>query len=113
VHPKFRTPIVAIAIHVVVATILALGGSFATLALLSAVARLATYLFTCLAVPRLRKLNEGFRTPGLVVPILGALVSLLIVVTLDRAKLIAGAIALAVGALVYMLSARRLLNQRA
>ena len=107
VHPKFRTPIVAIVIHVVVATILALAGSFATLALMSAVARLATYLFTCLAVPRLRKINEGFRTPGLIVPILGSLVSLLIVVTLDRAKLLAGAIALAVGAMVYALSRRR------
>ena len=107
VHPKFRTPIVAIVIHVVVATILALAGSFATLALLSAVARLATYLFTCLAVPRLRKINEGFRTPGLIVPILGSLVSLLIVVTLDRTKLLAGAIALAVGAMVYALSRRR------
>lgn len=113
VHPRFRTPVVAIAIHVVVATVLALGGSFATLALLSAVARLATYLFTCAAVPRLRKLNEGFRTPGLIVPILGVLVSLLIVVTLDRKKLIAGAIALAVGALVYAISARRLLNRTA
>jgi len=113
VHPKFRTPVVAIAIHVIVATILALGGSFATLALLSAVARLATYLFTCAAVPRLRKLNEGFRTPGLIMPILGVIVSLLIVVTLDPKKLLAGAIALVVGALVYMLSARRLLNKAA
>ena len=113
VHPKFRTPVVAIMIHVVVATILALAGSFATLALLSAVARLATYLFTCAAVPRLRKLNEGFRTPGLIVPILGVLVSLLIVVTLDAKKLLAGAIALAAGAIVYLLSARRLLKQTA
>ena len=32
VHPKFRTPTVAIVIHVVVATILALAGSFAQLA---------------------------------------------------------------------------------
>lgn len=113
VHPKFRTPIVAIAIHVIVATALALGGSFATLALLSAVARLATYLFTCAAVPRLRKLNEGFRTPGLIVPVLGVAVSLLIVIALDSKKLIAGAIALVVGALVYVLSARRLLNKTA
>jgi len=60
-----------------------------------------------LAVPRLRKINEGFRTPGLIVPILGSLVSLLIVVTLDRTKLLAGAIALAVGAMVYALSRRR------
>lgn len=104
VHPRFRTPSVAIAIHAAVALGLALGGSFRQLALLSAVARLATYLATCLAVPRLRKLNEGFRTPGLIVPILGTLVALAFVVTLDRWKLLAAAIALTVGAIVYFLS---------
>jgi len=104
VHPRFRTPTVAILIHVVAATALALSSSFAQLALLSAVARLATYLFTCAAVPRLRKLNEGFRTPGLIIPILGTLVSLWLVVTLDRFKLIAAAIALTVGALVWVAS---------
>jgi basic amino acid/polyamine antiporter, APA family len=44
VHPRFHTPVVAIGIHAIVGTILALGGSFAKLALLSAVARLTTYL---------------------------------------------------------------------
>src|SRR6185295_11631169 len=65
VHPRFRTPTVAIAIHVALA--LALAGSFRTLALLSAVARLATYLVTCCAIPFLRKLHDspekGFRNP--------------------------------------------------
>ena len=104
VHPRFHTPTVAIAIHTVAALALALGGSFRQLALLSAVARLATYLATCLAVPRLRKLNEGFRTPGLIVPILGTLVALVFVVTLDKYKLTAAAIALSVGALIYFVS---------
>jgi amino acid transporter len=104
VHPRFRTPSVAIAIHTAVALAFALSGSFRQLALLSAVARLTTYLATCLAVPRLRKLNEGFRTPGLIVPILGTLVALAFVVTLDRWKLLAAAIALVVGALVYVAS---------
>ena len=104
VHPTFRTPSIAIAIHASVALGLALGGSFRQLALLSAVARLATYLATCLAVPRLRKLNEGFRTPGLIIPILGTVVALAFVVTLDRWKLLAAAIALTVGAIVYFAS---------
>src|SRR5207248_1020185 len=47
VHPRFRTPAVAILIHVVFAAVLACAGSFAKLAMLSAVARLTTYLFTC------------------------------------------------------------------
>src|SRR6266513_396437 len=51
VHPRFRTPIVAIAIHVIVAMILAVAGSFAQLALLSTVARLTTYLAGCAALP--------------------------------------------------------------
>ena len=104
VHPRFHTPTIAIAVHTVVALAFALTGSFAKLALLSAVARLATYLMTCLAVPRLRKLNEGFRTPGLIVPILGTLVGLAFVASLNREKLIAAAIAIAVGAIIYYVS---------
>lgn len=107
VHATLRTPAVAIVIHAAVALALALGGSFRQLALLSAVARLTTYLVTCLAVPRLRKLNEGFRTPGLIVPILGVLVSLVFVVNLDRWKLLAAAIAIGVGAIVYVLTRPR------
>jgi amino acid transporter len=107
VHPAFRTPTVAIVIHATVALALALAGSFRTLALLSAVARLATYLVTALAVPRLRKINEGFRTPGLIVPILGVLVGLVFVWNLSVPKLIAAAIALAVGAVIYGISRGR------
>jgi amino acid transporter len=104
VHPRFRTPSFAIAVHAAVALGVALAGSFQQLALLSTVARLATYLVTCLAVPRLRRLNEGFRTPGVIVPILGVFVSMMFVISLDRWKLLAGAIALAVGALIFAIS---------
>jgi amino acid transporter len=107
VHPQFRTPTVAIVLHASLALALALAGSFRELALLSAVARLATYLMTCLALPRLRRLNEGFRTPGLIVPILGVAVSLVFVLNLDRWKILAAVIALAVGAIVYWLSRNR------
>ena len=102
VHPKFRTPTVAIVIHALVALALALGGSFVQLAMLSAVARLTTYLFTCAAVPRLRKLNEGFRTPGLILPILGTIISLGLFFTLNRFNFVAAAIALAAGAMIYL-----------
>jgi amino acid transporter len=108
VHPRFHTPSVAIVIHTVVALALALGGSFVQLAMLSAVARLTTYLFTCLAIPRLRKLNEGFRTPGLIVPILGTLISLaLFYFAVGPERLRAGGYALLVGALVYLVSRPR------
>ena len=107
VHPRVRTPVVAIVIHTILALAMALGGSFAKLALLSAVARLATYLFTAASVPRLRKLNEGFRVPGgWLLPILGVAVALIIVITLDAQRLTLGAIAIAVGALVYVVAPR-------
>ena len=102
VHPRFRTPTVAIIIHSIVALGLALGGSFAKLALLSAVARLSTYLFTCLAVPRLRKLNEGFRTRGLAIPILGTIISLGSFLCLNRFQFLAAAIAMLVGAVIAL-----------
>jgi amino acid transporter len=104
VHPTFRTPTFAIVIHCFVAMGLALGGTFAKLALLSAVARLTTYLFTSLAVPRLRKLNEGFRTPTLAIPILGTIVSLASFLCLNKFQFLAATIALVVGALLYTVS---------
>jgi amino acid transporter len=110
VHPTFRTPTFAIVVHTVFALALALGGSFRTLALISAMARLTTYLVTCLAIPLLRKRSapgEGFRTPGLIVPILGVLVSMVFVVNLDAKKLLVAAIALSAGALLYLGSRAR------
>lgn len=108
VHPRFRTPSVAIVIHVGMAMLLAVQGSFVTLALLSAVARLTTYLFTCAGVPFLRPREERFRPAGLILPILGVAASLLICVSLTRDKLLMGLYALIAGALVYALSARTL-----
>ena len=72
--------------------------------MLSAVARLTTYLFTCAAVPFLRKLNEGFRTPGLIIPILGTLISLALFFTMNRFNFLAAGIAIVVGALIYLVS---------
>jgi basic amino acid/polyamine antiporter, APA family len=109
IHPRFHTPTVAIAIHTIVALGMALAGSFRTLALISAGARLVTYLMTCLAVPRLRKLNEGFRTPGLIVPILGVIVSLVFVITMkeEPKRALALGIGLVVGAVIYVISRPR------
>lgn len=105
VHDRFKTPYVAILVFLVIAIPLALAGSFAKLAALSAVARMTTYLFTCAAVPRLRKLSEGFQVPGgLLVPVLGTLISIVLFATLKQRHLIAAAIALTVGALVWLAS---------
>ncbi|HVE72695.1 MAG TPA: APC family permease [Thermoanaerobaculia bacterium] len=106
VHPRFHTPSVAIAIHMTVALVASLAGSFRTMALISAGARLVTYLMTCLAVPRLRKLNEGFRTPGLIVPVVGALFSMVLVVAMweNKLRFLALLIGLGIGGVVYLAS---------
>ena len=102
IHPRFRTPVVAIAVHATVATGLALGGTFAKLAVLSTVARMTTYLVTAAALPRLRRLRSPrFRTPGPWVPLLGVLVSATLFVTLERRHLVAALLAMAVGAVLW------------
>ena len=105
IHQTFRTPYVAIIILAGVAIPLAIAGSFVKLALLSAVARLTTYLFTCASLPRLRKISPGFRAPGgLLVPILGTLISLSLFAIMTRERFIAAVIALTVGAMLFGIS---------
>jgi basic amino acid/polyamine antiporter, APA family len=67
VHPRFRTPHVSILTFAVVVLALALAGSFAWNATLSAIVRLVTYGLTCAAlIVFRRRLAEppGFRVPG-------------------------------------------------
>jgi amino acid transporter len=118
IHPRYRTPYVAI----VSQTGIAIGligidsvihsvrpgtlGVAEELAVLSAIARLATYIGTCLAVPVLRrKLPSTPRTirlpGGPVIPIAALIICLLFLSAAEKKNFIAGAIALAVGALVY------------
>ncbi|HEY6141070.1 MAG TPA: amino acid transporter, partial [Thermoanaerobaculia bacterium] len=103
VHPRFRTPIVAILIHVTVAAAAAVAGSFAQLALLSTVARLATYLAGCASLPFL----GGRTAKTITLAILGCAVSMTFVLTLHKLNAMAAAIALLVGAVVWVVSVRR------
>jgi amino acid transporter len=101
VHPRWRTPVVAIAIHVTVAAAAAVAGSFAQLALLSTVARLATYLAGCASLPFL---GGGATTKRVVLAVLGTIVSLTFVLTLHKSNALAAAIALVVGAAIWLAS---------
>lgn len=108
VHPRFRTPAAALLFQGAVALPLALTGTFAGLAALSVIARLATYLGTAAAVPVLRrKLGDrpgGFRLPGgPTIPIAAILVSLALVASAGRRNLLAAAVALGVGLVIYAL----------
>jgi len=67
IHPRFRTPYVAILAHAMIVAAFAVYGSFIWNAVLSAVARLATYGAVCGAVPVLRRRQPAtprFRLPG-------------------------------------------------
>ena len=114
VHPRYRTPHVAILVSTGIAMVLALSGSFVALATASAVARLVTYTGVAAATLRLRSPeferdvpSPTFRTPlGALVPLLAIGVSLLILVGASREQLIGGATALALGAVVFFLNDR-------
>jgi basic amino acid/polyamine antiporter, APA family len=76
------------------------------LAVLSTIARLATYIGTCLAVPVLRrKLPASPRTirlpGGPVIPIAALVICLLFLSAAETKSFVAGGIALAIGGLIY------------
>ena len=108
-HPRWRTPVAAILLQAVLALLLALSGSFVELALLSMVARLCAYIGTAAAVIVLRRRQAGrtglLRLPGGdAIPLAAMLLSLALLASARLENLIAGALAFAVGALIYRLS---------
>lgn len=108
VHPRFRTPAVALTLQTLLALPLALTGSFVHLAVLSVVARLITYLGTALAVPVLRKKMPerpgAFRLPGgPTIPILAALMALAFASSATADNLMAAGAAMVAGSMVYLL----------
>jgi amino acid transporter len=106
VHPRYRTPHVAILTQTGVALLLVLTGTAEELAVLSVIARLATYIGTCLAVPVLRRklptTPRTIRLPGgPAIPIAALVICLLFLSAAEKKNWIAGGIALAAGALIY------------
>jgi basic amino acid/polyamine antiporter, APA family len=111
IHPRFRTPTVAILAQTAIALPLALSGSFTQLATLSVIARLATYFGTAAAVLKLRRKFPDapniVRTPGgPIIPIAALLLCLVFAASAEPRNLIAGAIALLVGLGLYALRRR-------
>ena len=109
IHRRYRTPSNAIVFTAIVALGLALSGSFAVLAVASAIARLVTYISACAATIRLRHRTFGgavepalFVVPGTLVPLLAISVSLLMLAGASRQQLLGGAAALAVGAALFI-----------
>jgi len=114
VHPRYRTPIVAILFTAGVALALALSGTFAWLAIASAIARLVVYGASCGAAVALRRPGNAGRVGAAMftsplsplLPVLGIAIAVLLVATASRVQLIGGAAALAAGALLFLASPR-------
>lgn len=106
IHSRYQTPDVAIVFTCLCTLVLALTGSFAVLAPVSAVARLLVYAGTCASVLALRKKGEApFTIPGgPVVPLVALLVCGLILYGATSQQLQAGAQALVAGAVLYVMA---------
>jgi amino acid transporter len=110
VHPRFRTPWLAILAFAALTLLLAVTGGFRPLAVLSSIALLLVYLAVCLAALRLRyshpRAPGAFRAPGgPLVPLLGSATVLWLLAHSTRAE--AGAMALLLGAAVLYYVVRR------
>jgi APA family basic amino acid/polyamine antiporter len=110
VHPRFQTPDVAIVFTCLVTLAIGLSGTFATLATISAVARLLVYVGTCASVLKLRRDGPApFTIPfGPVVPLVALLVCGAIIVNAKPVELRAGLLALAAGAVLYLITPKRI-----
>jgi len=114
VHPRYRTPIVAILFTAGVALALALSGTFAWLAIASAIARLVVYGASCGAAVALRRPGNAGRAGAALftsplsplLPVLGIAIAVLLVATASRVQLLAGGAVLAAGAVLFV-AARR------
>ncbi len=106
IHPRFRTPVPAILTVGALSLVLALSGSFVQLALLSVVARLCAYIGTALSVLVLRR-RHGEREAALqlpggpAIPIAATLLAAALLASASAVNLLAGAIALGSGAVLY------------
>ena len=110
VHPRYRTPHVAILIHAALCLGFALSGSFEKLAVLSVIATLIVYLICCLAAIQLRRRDvraEGavpFRIPGgPVIPVIASAIVLWLMSASTRQEVLAMAAMLVVETVLFLL----------
>ncbi|MBK8253966.1 MAG: APC family permease [Polyangiaceae bacterium] len=106
IHPRFRTPYVAIAVTALLAAGLALPFDYRMLVGVANVTVVFQYVFSCLAVPVLRKKEplqaSKWRVPGgIILPILGALGSLALLAFVSLNEWLFSIIALGIGRIAY------------
>lgn len=112
VHPRFRTPYVAIAAQTVIVCTVALTGTYVKLAIVAGVAILLVYLACCVAAALLRRRDVGregqpFRMPaGSVVPWLAAALLVWMLVNATWQAWLATGAVVAVASLAYAVGRR-------
>jgi len=114
VHPKYRTPHVAIILHAALCLTFAVTGSFEKLVVLATIATLIVYLICCLAAIQLRRRDirdEGaipFRVPGgPVIPVLASAMVVWLMTASTREEVLAMAAMLVAEAVLFGLMRMR------
>lgn len=111
VHPRWHTPHWALLLQSAIALLLAWSGSFVELALLSVIARLATYIGTAASLlvlrPRYGHRPDALQLPGgPLIPLLALAVSLALLASASWKNLAAAGIALLLGTVIFALRRR-------
>jgi APA family basic amino acid/polyamine antiporter len=110
VHPRYKTPHVAIAIHATLCLGFAISGSFEGLLVLSVLSALIVYLICCLATIKLQRMNvraDGaipFRVPGgPVIPVIACIIVIWLMTSSTRQEFIAMTLMLLTETLLYFI----------
>ena len=114
IHPRYRTPHVAIGIHAVLCLGFALSGTFERLAVLAVIATLIVYLICCLATIQLQRRDirdEGaipFKVPGgPIIPLIASAIVVWLMSASTGQEVIAMLVMLVVETAVFLLMRRR------
>lgn len=115
VHPRFRTPYIAIATFAGLIFLLSVSGAFRRLAILSSVSSLCVYLAICLGALRLRYTRKqepgAFRAPGgPIIAILGAASVLWMLTYSTRVEFIALGTTIILAATYFFIRRRMMLS---
>ncbi len=107
VHPKYRTPYIALIIQNTITLIAAIFGTISQLIILSVFTILFCYLITCISVfPLRKKFSGGIKLPS-IVPILGIIVCIYMISQTAISEIIIGSILIIIGIPIYIKYAPR------
>ena len=112
VHPRFKTPAIAIGVYALMCATVALSGSFRQLVIVSTSGTLVLYLICCVGLLRLRARGVAtagppFRAPGgSLVPLAASAIILWLLSTLAWVELAAAMFLVVVSGVVYALQER-------